>query len=385
MLADLKTEKSSRYADFVHAGPDTVAGKFLRQFWQPIRASENLPRNRAVAVRIMGENFTLFRGESGAAQVLAEFCPHRLARLSSGWVEGDCLRCCYHGWMFDMAGACVDAPAERPNFSKRVKVRSYPTIEWIGLIFAYLGDGEPPPFPRLDAFDQEGLLGVTETYRPINYFNQLETNCDELHANFLHRTSAFTTVGLNDHYPVLTGEETDYGLAMHGKRGDEIRTSYLIMPNISLMFVYESLAGWTEHISWRVPVEDDSHISFMVDLVHLEGTAAEEYGAKRAAHAAAIAKATPAADVARAVLRGDIAFSDIGDHPDHVSIQDLVALMGQGPYTQREQNFLGQSDLHVQMLRRIWSRELRALERGEQGKAWSWPKTLSITTGVATS
>ena len=112
---DDMTATADRYADFVHAGPSTVAGTVLRQFWQPVRASKNLPPKRAVPVRIMGQTYTLFRGESGKAQVLAEFCPHRLTPLSTGWVEGDCLRCCYHGWMYSMNGACVEAPARGSN------------------------------------------------------------------------------------------------------------------------------------------------------------------------------------------------------------------------------------------------------------------------------
>ena len=332
--ADTK-EKNSRYADFAHTGPGSVAGDFLRQFWQPVRVSETLPRKRAVSVRIIGRNYTVFRGESGAVQVLAEHCPHRLTKLSAGWVEGDCLRCCYHGWKFEMSGACVEAPAERPDFHERVKVRTYPTREWVGLIFAYLGEGEPPPFPHLETFDQPGVLEAVEVLRPCSYFNQLETNCDELHVNFLHRSSDFASTGLNDWLPVLSGEETEYGLALYGKRGNEVRVSFLIMPNISFMSVYQDVTGWTDHIAWRVPVDDDNHLSFMVDLVHVEGAVADNYRRERAELADAIAKAPPADDMARAVLRGEMTWAEIEGHPDLLAIQDLVALMGQGAYTER--------------------------------------------------
>ena len=68
-------------------------------------------------------------------------CAHRGTQLSTGWVEGDCVRCFYHGWKYDGAGQCVELPAEDPA-SRQVRIASYPTEEYLGLIFAYLGEGE---------------------------------------------------------------------------------------------------------------------------------------------------------------------------------------------------------------------------------------------------
>ena len=75
-------------------------------------------------------------------------CAHRGTQLSVGWVEGDFIRCFYHGWKYDGAGQCVEQPAEAEAFAPKVRVPAYPVQEYIGLIFAYLGEGEPPPLPR---------------------------------------------------------------------------------------------------------------------------------------------------------------------------------------------------------------------------------------------
>src|SRR6266516_7652178 len=133
--------------DFVHTGPGTLAGRYLRMFWQPVHLAEDLKPGRAVPIRIMSEEFTLYRGENGP-HLLAFRCAHRGTQLSTGWVEGDEIRCFYHGWKYDGSGQCVEQPAEPEPFCQRIKIKSYPLQEYLGLIFAYLGEGEPPPLPR---------------------------------------------------------------------------------------------------------------------------------------------------------------------------------------------------------------------------------------------
>ncbi|MBM2812247.1 MAG: hypothetical protein HW416_3006, partial [Chloroflexi bacterium] len=153
---DSEAAVQPEWEDFVHTGPGTLAGRYLRRFWQPIEASRKLESGRARPIRIMGENFTLYRGEAsphpdplsrgeeaGKAHVVAFRCAHRGTQLSTGWVEGDDLRCFYHGWKYDGTGQCIEQPAEPEPFCNRIKIRGYPTEEYLGLIFAYFGDGEP--------------------------------------------------------------------------------------------------------------------------------------------------------------------------------------------------------------------------------------------------
>src|SRR5579883_2699377 len=135
-------------ANFPHVGPRTLAGRYLRRFWQPVYRAADLPAGWAKPLRILGEDFTLYRGEGGQPHIVAFRCAHRGTQLSTGWVEGDCLRCFYHGWKYDASGQCVEMPAEDPSFPPKVKIRSYPTEEYLGLIFAYLGEDEAPPLPR---------------------------------------------------------------------------------------------------------------------------------------------------------------------------------------------------------------------------------------------
>src|SRR5438067_6714981 len=141
------------FTDFSHTGLGTLAGRYLRRFWQPVYRSQDLPPGRAVPIKAMGEDFTLYRGEGGQVHLVAFRCAHRGTQLSTGWVEGDCIRCFYHGWKYDGSGQCVEQPAEDAGFASKVTIKSYPIEEYLGLIWAYLGEGEPPPlrrFPQLE-------------------------------------------------------------------------------------------------------------------------------------------------------------------------------------------------------------------------------------------
>src|SRR5512145_1035721 len=144
------------YEDLVHIGPDAIAGKYMRRFWHPVCRSQDMAMGWAKPIRILGEDLTLYRDEAGVPHVVAFRCAHRGAQLSAGWVEGDCIRCRFHGWKYDSSGQCVEQPAEKETFAEKVRIRSCPTEEYLGLIFVYLGPDVPPPLPRYADFEVKG-------------------------------------------------------------------------------------------------------------------------------------------------------------------------------------------------------------------------------------
>ncbi|MGE0652490.1 MAG: Rieske 2Fe-2S domain-containing protein, partial [Alphaproteobacteria bacterium] len=170
-------------ADFVRTGPGTLAGRYLRNFWQPILLSEELVPERPLRIRVMDEWLTAYRGASGSAYVTEDRCPHRSTLLSLGWIEGDNLRCFYHGWMFGSDGRCVEQPAEGNNTLKdRVRIKAYPVREYMGMVFAYLGEGEAPEFPLFPEIDIEKDAVFFRRHEvPCNYFQRIENDLDELH------------------------------------------------------------------------------------------------------------------------------------------------------------------------------------------------------------
>lgn len=372
-------------ADFVHTGPGTLAGRYMRMFWHPVYLARELKPAHAMPIRIMSEDFTLYRGESGTAYAVGFRCAHRGTQLSTGWVEGDFIRCFYHGWKYDGTGQCVEQPAENPPFSSKVKIRRYPTEEYLGLIFVYLGEGETPPLPRYPELAEEGILETSSYLRNCNYFNSLDNGIDEVHVAFTHSQSGFTSYGLNQDLPRIDAEETDYGIVQYGTRSDGVvRVTHQLMPNI--LYIKGSPAnsesGWRDAFAWRVPVDDVSHKSFNAALVRVKGDAAHRYSEQREQRSALLANLSSAQELASAVLAGKIRMQDIEDRPDIVNIQDHVAQEGQGAIADREHERLGRSDAAVILLRKIWQRELRAVGSGKPITKWTRSEQLTATTGL---
>ena len=132
-------------------GPGTRMGNVMRRYWWAVGFTESVDKT-PVPVRILGEDLILFRTLNGKFGLTDRYCAHRLASLEHGRVENDGIRCCYHGWVYDVNGRCIDQPGEPSgsNFKDKIKLKAYPTQEHGGIVWAYMGLGEPPPFPRYD-------------------------------------------------------------------------------------------------------------------------------------------------------------------------------------------------------------------------------------------
>jgi|SRR5579863_8362828 len=364
--------------DLARTGPRTAMGAFMRRFWIPVHRGEDLPAGQAKPIRIMNEDFALYRGRSGTAQTIAYRCPHRGAQMHLGWVEDDDIRCVYHGWKFDCAGQCLEQPAEEPGFARKVRIRTYPTREYLGLIYAYFGEGAPPPFPPYPAPLGEGLIeNAAPPLVPCNYLQCFENSMDEVHVAFVHRIGGSHS-GIYD-LPEIGAEETRWGMLRTGTRssktgGNEVRISLHYMPNCTRVIVppmagLDGAGGWRELYLAFTPVDDETNLWFITNLVGVTGREADIYREKRAQYRRHQAEAGPAAELARAVMGGQVRFADI-DHPDRVRVQDIAVQAGQGPIADRTNERLGRSDAAIILWRRILERELRAMEQGGPVKQW---------------
>jgi 5,5'-dehydrodivanillate O-demethylase len=369
-------------SDFVQTGPETLAGRYMRMFWQPVYRSGDLKAGRAVPLRIMNEDFTLYRGRSGAPFVVGPRCAHRRTRLSVGRVEDDCIRCLYHGWKYDGGGRCIDQPAEPVGFTKDVGIAGYPTREYLGLIFAYLGGGQVRALPRFPEFEAEGVLEIETFVRACNYFNGLDNACDPLHLIFSHPDSRMK-VDVRS----IAADESEFGVTIKTGRTrlNGIRLNLFGMPNVVLLRLPpagKNETSWREFASWRVPVDDEHYVSFNLTLIHLTGKKAHRFRLERARKFARMR--TSATAMAAQVLAGKATIDDFRTKaPNMVRLQGDVALTAQGAIPDRENEYLGRSDMGVVLLRRIWQRELAALAAGEQLKKWTRPANLVATAGIA--
>lgn len=380
-----QTYSEADWTDFLHTGPGTLGGRFMRMFWHPIGRSQDLPRGKAVPFKIMNERFTLYRGQAGAAHAVAFRCAHRGTQLSTGWVEGDLLRCRYHGWAYDGEGQCVEQPVEPEPFCQAVHIRSCPIEEYLGLIFIYMGEGNPPPLPRYRWFDSAD--GVIEAVLPklseSNYFRRIEQISDEAHLLFAHR---FEKPYSKHEIPRMEAHETNYGTVQYGARPNgKVRVSNYLVPNI--MYVTNNAlmpeeAGPRERIMWKVPIDDDHYWNLGVLLLHVSGEAAGRYRERQAERDAAQKRAnTPR--MLREILLGELTLEEVEDRSDISHLEDEVVLAGMGTVDEGPlAEHLGRTDVGVIVKRKIWERELRALAEGWPLKQWSVPERLIVAEGI---
>ena len=275
-----------------HTGPGTPAGEYLRRYWQPVAYSHYLS-DLPLRIEIMGEELVLFRDGAGEIGLLELHCSHRGTSLEFGLVEERGIRCCYHGWLFDVVGRVLETPLEPPGSTLKDRLchGSYPVREYCGIVFAYMGPPEVmPEFPILDLYDQRGFTleptpNEAGIQRPCNCLQTVDNFVDPLHEEILHaRISGIQFInkekqpleeiaifGHAEYYETPTGIMT-----LIIRRVDDcvwVRNIEYIWPNMvvlgeTLGFPPKFGPGQTEiHeipnvISWAVPADDTNTLRF---------------------------------------------------------------------------------------------------------------------------
>jgi phthalate 4,5-dioxygenase oxygenase subunit len=220
-------------------GPGTPMGELFRQYWIPAVRSDELPSPDCPPLRIklLAEELVAYRGTSGAVGLMQNACPHRGASLFFGRNEESGLRCVYHGWKFDVTGACVDMPSEpaESNFKNKVRAKAYPTRERNGIVWAYMGPREAPPrLPELEG-NMHSEYSISVLYRANNWMQGIEGELDTIHAAFLHsrpnqqRTAepgTFAYYTAKSPHGKFSVRETDFGTSYGMYREAEPDTNY---------------------------------------------------------------------------------------------------------------------------------------------------------------
>jgi len=354
--------------DFVRTGPGTIGGRYLRRFWHPIYLSRDLAKGRAVPIRVMGEEFTLYRGESGQAYMTVQRCPHRGTQLSTGSVRGEQLSCRYHGWTFDPTGQCTAQPAEPQPFCSKVRVATYPAREAIGLIFAYLGEGIPPPFPEWPKLGQF----VHRHRMDCNYFQSAENIVDDVHLHFSHHNSVLRR-SRRSGIPRVFAHETPFGLTQELRHERTTELNHFIMPNMCYLQFDHRKRATVSVLFVYVPIDDTHHNHYMSIMITTSlpkvidklvfGFAAWLDARRNVDRDAWFSRKT------QEVLSGKLPF----DRITNPRLQDTVICAGQDVIADRSAERLGKSDAAVTLLRKMWKRELRLLAEGKPVTRFTFP------------
>jgi phthalate 4,5-dioxygenase oxygenase subunit len=260
-------------------GQGTPMGNLMREYWLPALRGDELPAPDCppMRLRLLGENLIAFRTTSGQVGLIQNACPHRGASLFFGRNEEEGLRCVYHGWKFDVTGACVDMPSEpaESNFKNKVRAAAYPCVERNNVVWAYMGPREvPPPLPALEVNMMESNQTVVQkVLRSCNFMQALEGDIDTSHLYFLHLGAvspddsvpgSFDYYGVRDRKPRYNVIETEFGTSYAAYRPAEEDTYYWRIANFLFPF-YTMIPTGTLGVvvqarAW-VPV-DDEHTMF---------------------------------------------------------------------------------------------------------------------------
>ena len=377
--------------ELTEVGPGTPCGEYLRRFWHPVGMTAEL-KDLPKRIRIMGEDLVLFRDGRGKIGLLELHCSHRGTSLEFGMVERCGIRCCYHGWLYDVDGCVLETPGEPPEsrFKEKFFHGAYPTIDYKGLIFAYMGPPEHrPEFPIYDSFELAGYRVVPSgesdpkyVYN-CNWLQLAENNADQVHFVFLHdpeegrakldnyRPSVnassledYFNVGLKEFAADLTAirdnfqsrvlewQESPLGvLGIHTRRvGDLIwvRLGDYIMPNVdqfppSRFRPTEELDFGPPYMTaWTIPVDDTHTIAYQLRYIP-ENT--EQRSSGRALRTSQSLSRT---------------YEDRQRQPG-----DYEAQESQRPIAVHGLEHLGATDRGVTLVRKLLREGIRALQSGE--------------------
>jgi len=348
-------------AELTHVGPGTPCGEYLRRFWQPICFSDDL-RDLPLRVTILGEDLVAFRDLRGTVGLLELHCPHRGTSLEFGLISTRGIRCCYHGWLFDVDGTILETPGEPVNSTLKDRLchGAYPMHEYNGIVFAYMGPpDQQPPFPMYDSFTRPGyrLIPGQKYFYPCNWLQILENAMDPVHTAFLH--TIVTGSQFTDEFgkvPELDFTETPAGMIYIATRrvGENIwaRMVENVLPNLQQVApVWED--GHQVHpfsgpmmSRWIVP-QDDTHTMF-VEFRHVSETEG----------------ATPSWWADRNVmLPGQLADADSYEASERRP-GDYEAQVSQRPVAIHGLEHLGATDRGITIFRQQIRRGIRAVQAG---------------------
>jgi nitrite reductase/ring-hydroxylating ferredoxin subunit len=123
--------------------------------WYSIAFSDELAPGDVSTRRLAGRELVVFRTRAGALSAVDPICPHLGAHMGhGGTVEGETLRCPFHGFRFGRDGACVGT--EYGSRPPRVRATTYPIVENHGVVLVWFDPaGGAPTFevPPVDMGD----------------------------------------------------------------------------------------------------------------------------------------------------------------------------------------------------------------------------------------
>jgi nitrite reductase/ring-hydroxylating ferredoxin subunit len=349
-------------AALAEVGPGTPMGELMRRYWHPIGLvsdASDTPR----MVRVLGEDLILFRDKTGRPGLVHPHCAHRGSSLYYGKVEERGIRCCYHGWLFDVQGHCVEQPCEPEGGRVRHKIRQpwYPLEERYGLLWTYMGPPEKKPvLPRYHALErlEDGeFLEANDTsiggggppIIPCNWLQHYENLVDPFHVVVLHSTFSGTQfVEQMAVMPQVTWDVVELGVQTTSVRtlpdGSTFRRiTQAVVPTLRVVpSPRVGKYGRVESLGWVLPIDDYSFRIYTVGRVREQGELARM----------------------RSRLNGRL-WEELTEEEHQRMPGDYEAQVSQGRIALHSEEHLATTDRGLVMLRRFLQEQVGRVQRGE--------------------
>ena len=355
------TRKAPAYnAGLTEVGRGKPMGELLRRYWHPIALVADAGTTPK-PVRVLGEDLILFRDGAGRAGLVEARCCHRGTTLYYGRVEERGIRCCYHGWLFDTQGRCLEQPCEPEGGLKRDRVRQrwYPVQELYGLIFAYMGPPEKKPvLPRYDCLetlepgelieaDDSSIGSGGGTIVPCNWLQHYENVPDAFHVPILHGAfSGVQFVAQMGIMPKVRWEYSPTGVKtisarvledgrVHYRVTEAALPTLRVVPNPRV----ERYVG-VESLGWTLPIDDTHFTTFTAGKVR------------------------PGAPLFQNVDFAGKTWAEMTLEEHQDTPGDFEAQFGQGPISLHSEEHLATSDRGIVMTRRMLRQQIKVVADG---------------------
>ena len=341
-------------------GRGTPMGELLRRYWHPVGLISDAGEQPRM-VRVLGEDLVLFRDRSGRAGLVYPRCAHRGASLYYGRTEERGIRCCYHGWLFDVEGHCLEQPfVSNRGSASVVRQPAYPLQERYGLIFAYLGPpAKRPLLPRYNVLerlepgehieaDDTSIGSGGPAIVPCNWLQHYENVMDPYHVAVLH--GSFSGGQFAEHMelvPQVRFEDAPYGVRSVQRRdlgGGKVhhRITEVVLPTIrAVANPRAAQAARCSLLGWVLPMDDTTFRIYCAGRVKKAG----ELGSGRSR------------------FNGKT-WSELTPEEHQRMPGDYEAQVGQGATTFHSEEHLVSTDRGIAMLRTLLKRQVDLVAEG---------------------
>ena len=347
--------------ELTEVGAGTPMGELLRRYWHPVGLASHagaVPRK----VRALGEDLILFRDGAGRAGLVYPHCAHRGASLYYGKTEAQGIRCCYHGWLFDVEGHCLEQPCEEGGGPRRDKVRQpwYPVEERYGLVFAYLGPPQKKPLlPRYECLEKLGDGEFIESddtsigsggpqIAPCNWLQHYENVVDPFHVPILHGSfSGMQFTSQMASLPKVVFDTTEIGVKVTSTRPMEggktfLRVTEATVPTLRVVpNPRVGKYGAVESIGWVLPIDDTTYRIYTAGRVTEQGELSKfrsKYNGKT--------------------------WPELTEEEHQRFPGDYETQVSQGPIAHHSEEHFATSDKGIALLRRFLEKQVNAVAEG---------------------